>query len=363
MTSVGRSRVPGAAIVAGLLICASPALADPVADFYRGKTVQFVIRAAAGGGGYDGYARLLGRFIGRHIPGEPRVLPVNMPGGGGIVAANYVARVAPRDGTILTIVSQGLPVDQALGLNKSLQADMRDFNWIGNMSDSNQVLVVWHTSPTKSLADARTRETTIGTTQAGSISQQLTAVYNNVVGMRLKIIFGYQDGHDIDLAMERGEIEGRGTNPWASYLSISPHYVSDHLIIPILQVGLRKDPALPDVPLMRDVAMSPDDQPVVDFLSKAVAVGRPIATTPGTPPERVEALRRAFDETLKDPDFIAAAAAERADISPMTGEVLASLVNDLIAAPDDIKTRVRIAIQPRAQDTAEIAGGARKGAD
>ena len=344
------------------LTATSVARADEVEDFYRGKTIQFIIRSAAGGGGYDSYARLLGRHIGRHIPGNPRVLPINMPGGGGIVAANYVAKVAPKDGTILTIVGQGLVADQALGVNKSLQADLRTFNWVGNMSDSNQILAAWHTSPVKTFAEAREHEITIGTTQAGSISQQLTAFYNNVLGARLKIVFGYPDGHDVDLAMERGEIEGRGTNTWASYISVTPHYVTEKLIIPILQVGLRKDPALPDTPLLRDLARTPADQPLLDFLSEAVAVGRPIATTPGVPAARVAALRRAFDETLKDPEFIREATVERAEISPMNGAELARLVDDLIATPDDIKARVKIAIEPRPLDLraavgAKTAGG------
>ena len=344
------------------LTATSVARADEVEDFYRGKTIQFIIRSAAGGGGYDSYARLLGRHIGRHIPGNPRVLPVNMPGGGGIVAANYVAKVAPKDGTILTIVGQGLVADQALGVNKSLQADLRTFNWVGNMSDSNQILAVWRNSPAKTFAEAREREITIGTTQAGSISQQLTAFYNNVLGARLKIVFGYPDGHDVDLAMERGEIDGRGTNTWASYIAVTPHYVTEKLIIPILQVGLRKDPALPDTPLLRDLARTPADQPLLDFLSEAVAVGRPIATTPGVPAARVAALRRAFDETLKDPEFIREATVERAEISPMNGAELARLVDDLIATPDDIKARVKVAIEPRPLDLraavgAKTAGG------
>ena len=300
-----------------------------------------IIRSQAGAGGYDSYARLLARHIGRHIPGQPRVQPVNMPGGGGIVAANFVANVAPKDGSVLAIISQGNVTDQALGLNSSLKVDFRQFNWVGNMSDSNQVMAVWHTSPTKTLDDAMRRETTIGTTQAGSISQQLTAFYNNVLGTRLKIVFGYPDGHDVDLAMQRGEVEGRGTNTWASYVSISPHFISDKLIIPLIQVGLQKDPALPNTPLLRDLARKPDDQPLLDFLSKAVAVGRPITTTPGAPAERVAALRRAFDLTLKDPLFIAEAEKERAEISPMTGEQLARLVEELIEAPGDIKARVK----------------------
>jgi tripartite-type tricarboxylate transporter receptor subunit TctC len=334
----------------------APALADPVADFYKGKQIQFIIRTGPGGG-YDQYSRLLARHIGNHIPGNPTVLPVNMPGGGGIVSANYVAKVAPKDGTILTMVSQGLPTDQALSLNKSLQADLRTFNWVGNMSNSNQVLVTWHTSPTKTLADARRRETLIGTTGAGSISVQLPALYNNILGLKLKIIFGYPD-EGVNLAMERGEVEGRGTNTWASYKSFTPQYVSQKLINPILQVGMEKDPELPDVPLMRDLATKPQDQDVLDFMSKAVSVGRPVATTPGVPADRVAALRKAFDDTLTDPAFIADAKSERAEIRAMSGADLAAIVDSLIGAPQELRDRVKDAIEPR---DAQQFKGAKKG--
>ena len=338
------------------LAAAGPAIADPVADFYKGKQMQFIIRTGVGGG-YDQYSRLLARHIGAHIPGNPAVLPVNMPGGGGIVAANYVAKVAPEDGTVLTMVSQGLPVDQALGLNKSLQADLRDFNWLGNMSNSNQVLVTWHTSATKTLEDARRRETVIGSTGAGSISVQLPAVYNNILGLKLKIIFGYPD-EGVDLAMERGEVEGRGTNTWASYKSITPQYVAQKLIIPILQVGMEKDPDLPDVPLLLDQADSPQDRAVLDFMSKAVSVGRPVATTPGVPPDRVAALRKAFDETLGIP-ISSRMPSERAEIRAMTGADLAQVIDDIIGAPQALRDRVKVAIEPK--DAQEIKGEKKAG--
>jgi tripartite-type tricarboxylate transporter receptor subunit TctC len=337
--------IPILALAATLLT--TPVAADAVADFYSGKQIRFVIRSGVGGG-YDQYSRLLGRHIGKHIPGHPTVLPVNMPGGGGIRAANYVAKIAPQDGTILTIVSQGLPVDQALGLNPSFQADLRDFLWVGNLSSSNQVLVTWHTSPTKTLADLMKRETTIGSSQAGSISVQMPAVLNNVVGTRIKIVFGYPDGRDINIAMERGEVEGRATNPWASYVAVTPHLVEKRLIIPIIQVGMVKDRALHHVPLMRDLkAIDPDDQAVLEFMSKATVVGRPIATTPNVPADRLAALRRAFDLTLKDPDFIKEAQTQRAEIQPMTGAELAQTVNEIIEIPPPLRERVKAAIQPK----------------
>jgi tripartite-type tricarboxylate transporter receptor subunit TctC len=334
------------------LAAAGSARAESVATFYKGKQIQFVIRSGVGGG-YDQYSRLLARHIGAHIPGNPDVVPINMPGGGGIVAANYVAKVAPKDGTILTMASQGLPVDQALGKDTSLKADLRTFNWVGNLSNSNQVLVTWHTSPTKTLADAERRVTVIGATGAGSISVQLPALYNNILHTKLKIIFGYPDGA-IDLAMERGEVEGRGTNTWASYKSFTPQYVSQKLIIPILQVGLEKDPELPDVPLLRDQATNAQDKAVLDFMSEAVSVGRPVATTPGAPADRVAALRKAFDDTLKDPDFIRDADAERAEIAPMSGAELAHIIGDIIGAPQQLRDRVKASIELK--DGREIKG-------
>lgn len=324
------------------------AVADPIAEFYTGKTIRMIIRSGVGGG-YDQYSRLLGRHIGKHIPGNPHVLPVNMPGGGGIVAANYVANVAPRDGTILTIVSQGLVVDQALGLNKTFKADLRSFGWVGNLSKSNQLTVAWHTSKTKTLKDAMTRETLIGATGAGSVSTQLPAFYNNVLGTKFKIVHGYPDGSDVNMAMERNEVEGRGTNPWASYRAMTPRYVTDKMIVPLIQAGLKKEDDLPDVPLLLDV-VKPEDRPLAEFMSKAVSVGRPIATPPGTPPERLKALRRAFDAALKDPEFIREAETQRAEIESMDGEELERIVHELIGAPQDTLDRVKVALQPKDKD-------------
>jgi tripartite-type tricarboxylate transporter receptor subunit TctC len=335
--------------MAGAVISAlagGPAAADPVADFYKGKQIKFIIRAGVGGT-YDLYARLLGRHLGAHLPGNPSILPVNMSGAGGIKAAMYVAEVAPRDGTILTIVSQGLAAEQGLGLNPSLQADLRDFNWVGNLSSAGQVVVTWHTSPTRTLADAMTRPTVMGVTGAGSITLQLGAVLNNVIGTKFKLVIGYPDGNDVNLAMERGEVEGRCSSPWPSYLAATPHYVLDKLITPIVQVGLEKEADLPDVPLLRELARTAQERQVLDFMSLAVAIGRPIATTPGVPAERVAALRQAFDETLRDPAFIADAQRQRLEIRAMAGGELADLVRQVIETPAELRERVKLAIQPK----------------
>src|SRR5258708_20916280 len=309
----------GAALSGILILGSVPGMADPVGDFYRDKQIRFVVRTPPGGD-YDQYTRLLARFMGRHIQGNPTLITVNMAGGGGITAGNYMAQIAPRDGTVIGIVSQGLAADQALGLSPGLKTDLREFNWIANVVYSNQLLVVWHTSPTKTLADARKRETLIGTTGAGSVSVQYPAFYNNVLGTKFKIVFGYTGGQEIDLAMQRADVEGRGTNPYSGWMASEPTWIPQKLIIPLIQAGMEKEPELPDVPLILDQPVNPADKPLLEFMARGATVGRPLATTPGVPAERVAALRAAFAATLKDPDFIAAAAKEHMQIRPRTGE-------------------------------------------
>ena len=345
-----------------MLLAPGVARADSVRDFYAGpgKVIRFVIRTPPGGG-YDLLSRLLARHLGRYIPGNPTLTPVNMPGGGGIVAANHLAHVAPKDGTVLSIISQGLATDQALGLSPQLTADLRTFNWIANVEFSNQLLVVWNTSPTQTLEDAKRRVTRIGSTGAGSASVQLPAFYNNVLGTKFQIVFGYPGGVDVDFAMERGEVEGRGTNPYSDYMAAKPDWIPKKRITPIIQVGMEKEPALPDVPLLRDQPVREEDKPLIEFMSRAVTVGRPLATTPGVPAERVAALRKAFHDLLGDADFIADAKRQNAEVRPMSGEKLAELYRDLIGAPQDVKDRVKVALEPRKTDTQEIPGGAKAG--
>lgn len=339
--------------VIAVALPAARAAADEVADFYRGKPMQMIIRSTTGNE-YDLLARTLARHITNHIPGKPAdMVPINMPGAGGIKAAEYMGTVAPKDGTMLTIVSQGLPMYQALALGKPMKADMKAMGWIGNMSTSNQTLVLWHTSPVKTLEDAKRRITPIGSSGAGSISVQLPAVYNNVLGTKFKIIFGYPGGAEMNVAMEREEIEGRGTNPWSAWTATHSDWIRDKKIIPIIQVGLKKDRELPDVPLLRDLARNDREQAILDYVTRAVAVGRPIATTPGVPPARLAALRAAFDATVVDPTFMADAKRQGLDVETMTGAELEEIVTALIDAPDDVKALVKEAIKPAAIELAK----------
>jgi tripartite-type tricarboxylate transporter receptor subunit TctC len=347
------------ALAIALLLGVSPvgsAVADPIEDFYRGKQIKIYVRAAPGGN-YDVYSRLLGRFIGRFLPGNPSVLPINMPGGGGLVALNYVANVAPRDGTVLTMITQSFPMDQALGLDKNLKVDLRTLNWIGNMSDTNEFFFTAKESPTRTLDDARARVTPVAATGVGSIMTQLAAVYNNMLGTRFKVIYGYPSGPDMTLAMERHEVEGRSTsNPQVLGPSKAEVVAKYNFLI---QTGIRKLPGYEEVPLLRDLAGTPEQQAVFDFISKAVVLARPIVTNPGVPPERVAALRHAFDAAMSDPQLLEEARRENLDIGTRTGEELAGLVAEMLATPPATLAAVAQAIQIK---SAEPAKGVKPGA-
>ena len=318
-----------------------------VSDFYSGpgKIMKFVVRTTVGGD-YDLLSRVLARHMGKHIPGNPSIVVNNMPAGGGIVAANYVGQMAPRDGTVLSIIGQGLVVDQALGNSPQFTSDLRKFNWISNIVFSNPILAVWHTSKTKNLEDAKSRRTSLGTTGAGSVTVQFPTFYNNVLGTKFKLVSGYPGGQEVNLAMERGEVEGRGSNTYAGYMASNPDYITSELIIPLIQIGLQKEPGLPNVPLLLDEKVRPEHRALVEFMSKGATVGRPLATTPEVPQDRLMALRKAFDETVVDSDFIEDVKKQRLDIRPMPGEVLEALVREIIGAPTEIIDRVRILVEP-----------------
>jgi tripartite-type tricarboxylate transporter receptor subunit TctC len=317
-----------------------------VADFYRGKQMRFIIRSEPGGG-YDIYSRLIATHIVRHIPGNPAIVPQNMPGAGGLQAANFVGDIAPRDGTVLTMVSQALPMDQSLGFTPQLKADLAKFGWIGNLGDSNLLTYVWHASPTRTMDDAKRRETTLGGSGAGSVTSWLPLVYNSVLGTRFRVINGYKGAKEVRLAMERGEVEGYAANPWNSLLSANPELVRDRKLTILAQIGVEKEKDLPHVPLLPELAANDEQRAILDFISQAFAVGRPIATTPGVPPERLAALRKAFNDTVVDPVFIEAATKVGAEIKPLYGEALQKLVEVVINAPQSVKDKVRAVMPAR----------------
>ncbi len=296
----------------------STAAADPIEDFYRGKSISMII-ATAPGGDYDLRARLISRHMGRHIPGNPTIVPRNMPGGVGIQAMNYMANVAPKDGTTIHAIMQNMSTHQALG-GTGVEFDTRKFFWIGNTTDTPNVINSWHTTDIRTIQDVMTRELVVGAPGQATNSVYYPKALNDLVGTKFRIVSGYPGGNDVNLAMERGEVGGRGSNSWASWKATKPDWLRDKKIFMLVQIALKRDLELADIPTMIELAKTADDKAVMTFLSADVPIARSYVTNPGVPAERVQALRRAFDATMKDPQLLAEAAKLNMDLRPTTGE-------------------------------------------
>jgi len=323
--------------VASTVFLAAPAFAQTPADFYKGKTVDMVIGFSVGGG-YDVYARTVARFMGEQIPGKPRIVPKNMTGAGSRVAANFVYNVAPKDGTVLATADQSMPLEQAVG-DAGITFDTRKFTWIGTPIFENNTLVTWHTSPVKTVEDAKRMEVAVGATGFNT-SAQYPQVMNSLLGTKFKIIMGYPGGNEINLAMENGEVAGRGSNNWTSWKSTKPDWIRDKKINILVQIGLTKAADLPDVPLLMDLAKNEDDRLALKLVSAPPMVGRPVFSTPNVPDDRTKALRDAFDATMKDPAFLEEAKKTGLDINPIGGVELQKIVADIIDTPKPVRDRL-----------------------
>jgi tripartite-type tricarboxylate transporter receptor subunit TctC len=269
-----------------------------------------------------------------------------MLGAGGQKAAAYVYEVAPKDGTAIAAGPQEIALDQALG-TLPIKFDATKVHWIGNPSIDNNVVVLWHTSGVKTIEDAKKKELVIAATASTGSGAQYPQVLNTLLGTKFKILAGYPGGRDMDLAMERGEVHGRGSNAWASYKATQPDWLQTGKINLIAQIGLTKEAELPDVPLLMDLGPTPEDRAALKLLSSPTAVGRPLFTSPGTPPERVAALRRAFDLTVKDPAYIADLQKINLALNPMGGEQLQKVIEDTVNTPKPIVERLIKAIEGR----------------
>jgi tripartite-type tricarboxylate transporter receptor subunit TctC len=328
---------------ASMVVAAAPANAQSVADFYRGKTITMAVGTSPGGD-YDLRMRMVGRHIGKYIPGNPMVVATNMPGAGQMLVANWLANVAPKDGTAIVALSQNMAVHQATGA-AGVKYDVRQFNWIGNTTDTPNIINAWHTTGINSIQDVMTRELVVGATGTASGSYLYPYALNQLVGTKFKIVTGYPGGNDINLAMERGEVGGRGSNSWASWKSTRPQWLAEKKVIVLVQVGVKRNPELPDIPTMQDLGKNDIDRQVLLFISADSAISRPLVTNAGVPPERVEALRRAFNETMKDPDFLAEAEKSKADINPMTGEEAQKIAEATINTPPAVLARASALIE------------------
>jgi tripartite-type tricarboxylate transporter receptor subunit TctC len=331
------------AAFSGLALTTWPATAQSVEEFYRGKTVTMAVGTSPGGD-YDLRMRMVSRHIGKHIPGNPTVIATNMPGAGQMLVANWLASVAPKDGTAIVALSQNMAVNQATGAS-GVKYDVRQFNWIGNTTDSPNLINAWHTTGIKTIQDVMQRELVVGATGTASGSYLYPYALNQLAGTKFKIVTGYPGGNDVNLAMERGEVGGRGSNSWASWKATRPQWLAEKKIVILVQVGLKRNPELPDIPTMQDLGKNDLDKRVLTFISVDTAISRPLVTNGGVPRERVEALRRAFDATMKDPEFLAEAEKSQTDISPMTGEEAQKIAESTIATPADVLARANALIE------------------
>jgi tripartite-type tricarboxylate transporter receptor subunit TctC len=331
MTSMRRTMLGIAAAILALS-ATSFAQAQSPADFYKSKTVEMMIGYSVGGG-YDVYARLIARFIGKHIPGSPMVVPKNMEGAGSLRLANWLYNVAPKDGSVFGTIGRGTGFDPLFD-HRSAQFDGTKFNWIGSANDEVSVCVVWNgrTKITK-FEDLLTTELTVGGTGAAADTDQFPRVVNGVLGTKMKIITGYPGGNDVNLALERGEVDGRCGWSWSSVLSTRPAWIRDKKITVLMQLSLNKHPDLKDVPLITDLAKTEEQRQILRLIFARQALGRPYLAPPGVPADRVEALRKAFMDTMKDKEFLAEAEKAQLEITPVDGATLQKLVAEVYQTP------------------------------
>ena len=327
-------------MLAALWLAVSPAHAESVADFYRGRTINVLIGVNVGGG-YDFEARLLARFMRAHIPGNPLLVPQNVIGAGGIKMANYLYSIAAQDGTAIGMFPSTLVAAQAVRTD-GVQYDANKFAWLGSITTSPVTLAVWRDSTVRSLDDARRQEVVVAASNKGAITYTFPHMLNELLGTKFKIVSGYQGNSTMTVAMERGEVQGV-TNSWDSWKSFNPAWVREGKIRVLVQTEPKaKD--LPDIPSVQELARSASDRQVMALIVSGDALGKPLAASPNIPPERVQALRDAFEATIRDPAFIEAAAAARVEINPISGTALQATVARVLATPQDLAERARMII-------------------
>jgi len=309
-------------LAAGLLAVASAAAQTPE-QFYRGKTIDVVIGFGAGGGN-DAYGRMLANHIGKHIPGRPRAVAKNMPGAGSFLAVNTVYSASPKDGTVIALGAPTMALDERIGTT-GVRFKSAELNWVGRIDSQIDVLFMSAKSRVKTIDDARTMESTLGSTGAGSASSNYPTVLNNVVGTKFKLILGYRGSNDAMLAMDRGEADGHST-AWNTLRAARPDWLSQKTINLLVQFALHRHLDLASVPTAIEFARNDHERQILHAIMSASEIGTAFFTAPGVPADRLTVLRRAFDETMRDPDFLQEAAKLKFTVGPMPGEEVQKLV-------------------------------------
>jgi tripartite-type tricarboxylate transporter receptor subunit TctC len=326
--------------LAAWLLSAQGIAAQPVEPFFARKTITVTIGYTAGGS-YDLYGRTIARHLGKHIPGQPTVIAQNMPGAGSLKAANYLYEVAPKDGTVLGVIVESAALEQALD-NPAVQYDAAKFNYIGRVATSNNIFMQWHSSKVQSLADSRRMESSLAGTGPGSIADTVPKLLNVLTGTRFKLITGYPASSEAMLAMERGEVDGASSS-WAAVKVGKQAWLRDRKIRIILQTTPTRVAELPDAPSLGEIGDTPEDRAVFALYASGSAIGRSLLAPPGLPPERVQALRDAFQAMVRDPEFAGDLQRMNVELDPLPGEQVAQLAARALATPAAVRQRAKAA--------------------
>ena len=339
-----------------IFICAVAALASTTAlaqapaggDFYKGKTIT-VITSTGAGGTYDLVARLVARYMPKYVPGSPAMIVQNMPGGGNVLATNFMYTIAPKDGTSIATIHNAMPLHQALG-GQGVRFDAGKFNWLGSTGADNEVIIAWHTSDVKTIEDAMKKELVLGGTGAGSGIVIFPTAMNNVLGTKFKIVIGYKSSEDVNLAIQRGEVQGRAFS-MGSIVSQHGDWLTEKKVSFLVQLGEKRDHAMPDVPLATELARNDEERGILKLVSAPQALGQPYLAPPDVPQDRVAVLRKGFMAALQDKDFLADAARSKFDIDPIDGEEIARIVRGTLSESPEVVAKAKAAM-----DTSSLSG-------
>jgi tripartite-type tricarboxylate transporter receptor subunit TctC len=326
-------------------VCGAPAMAQQsVADFYKGKTIRIIVGIDVGSG-YDVTARVLQRHWGKHIPGNPTLIVQNQPGAGSRTMVNQLVGNGPFDGTVIGAPFNGLPTAPLLQ-PEGVRFEPAKMLWLGSTNRETQVTYLWHTAPVKTFAEIIQTQVVTGAQTAGTTQWDFPLLANAVLNTKFKVVSGYKSSQAIHLAMEREEVHGNGATNWTTLLSLNGSWVKEKKVNVLAQWAMKKHPDLPDVPSVLDLAKTPEDRAALELLIARLEYGRPYFVPPGTPDDRVQALRRAFDATMKDPEFLADAKKLSMEIDPITGQQTQELIAKVLSTPQPVADRVRKAIEP-----------------
>ncbi len=309
----------------------APASAQNVEEFYKGKTLQINVGFGVGAS-YDTYARVLAEHIGRYIPGNPRTIVVNMEGAGSLRLANWLYNAAPKDGTVIGMTSRAAPFAALIGTQGGTNFDPTQSSWIGSANNEVSTCVAWHAAPVRTFDQLRDTELIIGGDGPGADGEQFARVMNALFGTRIKIVSGYPGGNAINLAVERGEVQGRCGWSWSGIVAERKQWIDERKVNVLVQFGLNRHPDLPQVPLVLDFAKTEEQKQILQLVLARQPLGRPFLGPPGIPADRADALRRAFMATMTDPQFMAAAQKSKLEINPLSGDDVAALVNEVFTS-------------------------------